>query len=141
MDRYRLAPVRDARDRDERIKRGDLAGAVGDARVTADALAAAADRVLACRRVIAEAEGRRPLARTIAELVVLDRDLGRRRAELAELIGAEVRAEATHHGKLDEVDVARGRLTRARADRQVIERHFERWRIERRKLAERREGE
>jgi len=139
VDRYRLAPVRDARDRDERIKRGDLAGAVGDARITADALAAAAERVQACRRAITEAEGRRRQATTIAELVVVERYLARRRAELAELIGAEVRAEATHHGRLDEVDLARGRLTRARADRQVIERHFERWRTERRKIAERRE--
>ena len=35
MERYRLAPMRDARTRDERVKRGDLAGAVGDAQVTA----------------------------------------------------------------------------------------------------------
>lgn len=141
MDRYRLAPVRDARDRDERIKRGDLAGAVGDARATADELSAAAERVARCRAAIAEGEAHRAGARTIAELVVIERYLARRRTELADLIGAELRADAAHRGRLDDVDLARGRLTRARADRQVIERHFERWRTERRKSAERRNGE
>jgi hypothetical protein len=37
------------------------------------------------------------------------------------------------------VDVARRTLVRARADRELIDRHFARWREARRKQAERRE--
>lgn len=51
--------------------------------------------------------------------------LARLRAALALAVDAQLRAEAV--------------LAHARAHREVIERHFERWRTERRKIAERRE--
>jgi hypothetical protein len=45
---------------------------------------------------------------------------------------------AAHRGTLDQLDAARDRLARARADRRVIEQHFERWRAERARIADRR---
>jgi hypothetical protein len=51
----------------------------------------------------------------------------------------ELRAEAAHGSRLGSLDEARARLARARADREVIERHFASWRQARAKLAERRE--
>ncbi|MBA3396583.1 MAG: hypothetical protein H0T89_28385, partial [Deltaproteobacteria bacterium] len=55
MDRYRLRPLREVRDRDERAKRSDLAAAVGDARVTAADVAAAHGQVAAARSALAAA--------------------------------------------------------------------------------------
>jgi hypothetical protein len=63
----------------------------------------------------------------------------RRRRDVATAIGEELRAEATHVARRDAVDLARAQLARARADREVIERHFAAWRERQRKLAERRE--
>ena len=68
-----------------------------------------------------------------------DRFIARRRAELDRAVGEELRAEAAHGTQLGSLDEARRRLVRARADREVIERHFARWREDRRKLADRRE--
>lgn len=140
MERYRLAPVRDLRERDEHRRHGELASAVGDARTTAAEVAAAAGRVAALRDTIAEATGRRgELVGAPALLVLSDRYLARLRRDLDAAIGARLRAEATHAGKLAVIDEARGRLAVARADRQVIERHFASWREAKKKLAERRE--
>ena len=107
-DRYRLAPLRDVRTRDEKTRKGELASAVGDARETQAKLDAAR-------------------ARTQAARAVLDVALTTRDTELA------------HDARLDHIDVARGTLARARADREVIERHFARWRDDQRKLRERRD--
>jgi hypothetical protein len=138
--------MREARTRDERVKRGDLAGAVGDAQVLAADVEEIAGRVAHAHAVLAAATGARDrvLARGApsamsATIAHLDRYLRRLRRDLAGVRGELLRAEALHRGQLEVVDVARGRLRLARAEREVIERHFAAWRAERRKLAERRE--
>ncbi|NVB82055.1 MAG: hypothetical protein HOV81_26980 [Kofleriaceae bacterium] len=68
-----------------------------------------------------------------------ERFVARRRRDLADALAEEARAEDAHDARLGHVDAARSSLTRAHAEREVIERHFERWRTERKKLAERRE--
>lgn len=142
-DRYRLAPVRDARMRDERVRRGDLAAAAGDARETEGRLDAARTRTRAAREALAAALAARDalLVRptTPAELARVEHFITRRRGELDRLLGEELRAEAAHGTRLGSLDEARGRLARARADRQVIERHFAEWRAAQKRLAERRE--
>src|SRR5215475_8060331 len=114
-DRYRLAPVRNARTRDERVKRGDLSAAVWDANETAARLELAQLRTIAARAALTAAKTARDAQGTAALIA------------------------AAHDQQIGIVDVARQRLVRARADRQVIERHFERWREDRKKLADRRE--
>jgi len=139
VDRYRLGPLRDVRQLDERAKRNDLAVAVGDARVTADEVAAAGRRVEAAREALATA---RSAARSLggAHLLALaDRHLARRRRALDDAIAEHAHARAAHAGRLTAIDAARGRLTAARADKEVIERHFARWRDTQKKLADRRE--
>lgn len=143
MDRYRLAPLRDARDRDERARRGALAAAVGDARAAADGAAGAARRVDAARAAL-EAAVRAHAALLAggagpALLALADRHAQRRRRELDAAVGEHLRARAAHAGRLAAVDEARGRLALARQGRELIERHFARWRDQQRKLAERRE--
>lgn len=144
-DRYRLAPVRDARIRDERIRRGDLAVAVGDARETQARLDAARARTQTAREAVATAVAARARllatqrATTPARLVLADQFVARRRGELDRAIGEELRAEAAHGQRLGSLDEARQRLVRARAEREVIERHFARWRQTQAKLADRRE--
>jgi hypothetical protein len=76
---------------------------------------------------------------TPAQLVLADRFIARLRGEVERALGEELRAEAAHGCRLGELDEARARLARARADREVIERHFASWRQARAKLAERRE--
>lgn len=143
MARYRLAPLRDARDRDERARRGALAAAVGDARATADDVAGAARRVDLARAALEAAGHARAalLARGAAPalLALADRYARRRRRELERAIGEHLRARATHEGRLAAVEEARGRLALARADRELLERHFARWRDQQRKIAERRD--
>lgn len=73
------------------------------------------------------------------QLAAADRFIARRRAELDRAIGEELRAEAAHDSRLGSVDEARRRLVRARADSEVIERHFARWRAAQKKLADRRD--
>jgi hypothetical protein len=124
-DRYRAAPVRDERARSERVKRGELAAAVGDAKQ-------AEDRLTTAREALAAAITARDAEPTAARRALADRFVARRRHELADIADAALRAGGA-------VDSARRTLARARADREVIERHFARWREERRKLADRRE--
>jgi hypothetical protein len=142
-DRYRLAPVRDARARDERIRRGDLAVAVGDVSQTQGRLDAARARSKAARDVLATAVASRATLLTApttpARLVLADELITRRRNELDRVIGEELRAEAVHNSRLGSLDEARQRLVRARAQRELIERHFANWRKTQAKLAERRE--
>ena len=143
VDPYRLAPLRDARDRTERASRGALAAAVDDARATADGMAGAAGRVAAARAAIdAAVRARSELlagGASPALLALADRCAARRRRELDAAIGEHLRARAAHEGRLAAVDEARGRLAVARADRELLERHFARWREQQRKLVERRE--
>lgn len=129
--------MREARSRDERIKRGELAVAVGAATATADDVAAATRRVEAVRAAIATARATTTITTTTG-LVLVERFLARLRRDLDEAIAAQLRAEASHAGRLEQIDLARGSLVRARADREVIERHFERWRADQAKLADRR---
>ncbi len=138
-DGYRLRPVREARSRDERTRRGELAGAAGDARDTAASLAAATTRVDEARAALEAARRTSGPRGSAAALARTEQFLVRRRRELESAIEAQLRAEALHRGQLTIVDGARGQLAQARAQREVIERHFAHWRTERRKLAERRE--
>jgi hypothetical protein len=135
--------MRDARSRDERIRRGDLAGAVGDARALAGDVDAITQRIAhhrtAIRGAAAGLDGALVRGATIATIAQFERYLRRLRHDLEAARGELVRARARHRGQLAAVDVARGRLTLARAEREVIERHFAAWRAERRKLTERRE--
>jgi hypothetical protein len=138
VDRYRLGPLRDVRQRDERVKRNDLAVAVDDARTTEADIAAAAGRVEVARAALATALATAGL--TSAHLLALaDRHVARLRGRLDDAVAEHARTRAVHGGRLAAIDTARTRLTAARADKQVIERHFERWRDQQRKLAERRE--
>ncbi len=72
-------------------------------------------------------------------LVRAEQFITRRRGELERALGEELRAEAAHDARLGSLDEARRRLARARADREIIERHFARWREARKRLADRRE--
>lgn len=140
VDRYRLEPVREVRTRDERVRRGDVATAVGEVRATAAQVAAVERRVAELRAAIGrERASARDPGSSAVELARRDRFLARLRRDLDTALGEELRARAAHAGRLGQLDEAQARLVRARGERQVIERHFERWRAEQRKLAERRE--
>lgn len=142
-DRYRLAPVREIRARDERVRQGDLADAVGDARRTEARVEAARAAVTAARDALAAARTalREHLATgaTAEELARGERYLERLRAAITAALDSEARAVAAHQGQLANVDLARSRLATARAEKEVIERHFARWRTEQAKIRERRE--
>jgi hypothetical protein len=112
---------------------------VGDARQTEDRLAGMRGRVTAARDAVAAALAARDAQPTAARRTLAERFVARRRRELAAALDDVARAEAVHDERLGAVDAARRTLARARAEREVIERHFERWRQERKKLAERRE--
>lgn len=143
--------MRDARARDEKARRGELSGAVRDADLLATELDAATRRVAHARAVLAAAIASRdallagagrgtPGARlAIAAIARHDSYLGRLRRDLDAATDEHLRADARYRGQLGAVDLARQRLTLARAEREVIERHFAAWRAERRKLAERRD--
>jgi hypothetical protein len=145
-DGYRLRPVQKVRALDERAKQGDLAGAVGDAQKTQAKIDAANERVEAIRASIARGQASvrerlagRATATTAHSIDLADRHIARLRRDLELALDELDRATAVHRGQLDVVDAARVRLGRARADKELVERHFENWRLEKRKLAERRE--
>ncbi|HTL37071.1 MAG TPA: hypothetical protein VL326_28245 [Kofleriaceae bacterium] len=142
-DRYRLAAVRDVRARDEKSRKADLSSAVVDARETQGKLDAARARTKAAQTALAAAQTARETqllaGATTTQLARADLFLARRRNDLAQTIAEETRCEAAHSERQGKVDAARLVLARARADREIIERHFERWRNERKKLADRRE--
>lgn len=138
---YRLGPLRESRQRDERVRRNDLAVAVGDAHATELAVAETAARVAAARSRLDQAvRGRNALNVTGAgQLALADRHVERCRRDLERALDEQRRASRAHDDKLGAIDEARSKLAAARADREVIERHFARWRDDRKRLAERRE--
>ncbi|MEO8845416.1 MAG: hypothetical protein ABI591_14345 [Kofleriaceae bacterium] len=135
-DRYRLGPLREVRERAEVVRRGDLAAAIGDAEVTAAHLADRRARTTAARDALTSALASRPPLATATELALADRFIARRRKQLADALDEELRSQLAHDRRTGEVELARGQLVRARADRELIERHFARWREDRRKRAE-----
>jgi len=135
-DRYRLGPLRDVRERAEAVGRGNLATKIGDASITAVVVADAHTRSAAARAALDAAIAAISSKTTAHERVLVDRFIARRRRELAAARDEELRAELAHERRQTEVDAARLQLARARADRQVIERHFERWRDEQKKRAD-----
>lgn len=140
-DRYRLAPLREVRERSEVTRRGNLSTAIGDARITEASVAAAAARVEQTRTALhaATSEASSRLPRPAAVLVVEEGYRARLRAALAVARDEELRARSSHDERSSEVETARARLARARADREVIERHFAAWREAQRKRREDRE--
>jgi flagellar export protein FliJ len=142
-DGYRLKPVQTVRSLDERVKQGDLAGAVGDAKKTQAKIDAANRRVESLRAAIAHARDgmlvRGSGDSSASSMALAERYVARLRRDLESALDELDRATAAHRGQLEVVDAARARLGRARADKEIIERHFARWRDEKRKLAERRE--
>jgi hypothetical protein len=138
-DRYRLGPLRDARARDERVRRGDLAAATGDAAAHEAVAEAAAAAVAAARAAVTAAITGRDGCAEAGRRALADRYVARRRRDLAAARDAHARALAARDAQQGEVDAARSRLVAARAEREVVERHFARWREARRKAAERRE--
>lgn len=142
-DRYRLSPLRDVRSRNEHVKRGDLAAAVGDARATEAQVGKAAERVARERAALEAARiAHTALLGALTTSAIVARSeqfLVRKRRDLDAALDAHARVLADHRGQLDLVDAARDRLGRARADKELIERHFARWRTERARLADRRD--
>lgn len=136
-DRYRLAPARAAREREEKVQRGNLATTIQQARASEAQVAAAAARVTDAEAALARARIATAESTALA-LARTERFIAKLRHALELTRDEHARALASHRGQLATVDAARDRLTRARADREVIERHFERWREERQKLADRR---
>nr|HEX4313976.1 hypothetical protein [Kofleriaceae bacterium] len=134
--RYRLAPVRAGRARDEAVSRGELADAVVDAAAAEAAIAAAAARVGVARSALDQALAADGSSALVCER--RDRYAARRRRDLERADDEHARLVAAQRERLGEVDAARGRLASARARRELIERHFARWRDDRRKLADRR---
>lgn len=135
-DRYGLAGLRELREQHETARRGNLASAIGDAHVSATALEATRARTTAAREALTAATAGRQVLRTAELLAAADRFIARRRRELAAARDEELRAELAHAEKSGTVDARRAELVRARADRELVERHFERWRAARRKRAE-----
>jgi hypothetical protein len=142
-DRYRLAAVRELRTRDEKSRKGELANAVGDARETLAKLEATRARTQTAKAAWLGARASRDqlldAGATSQQLAHADHFIARRRHELDRAVAEELRCEAAHAERQGNVDAAQLVLARSRAEREVIERHFERWRSERRKLADRRE--
>jgi hypothetical protein len=139
VSEYRLEPVRTLREVGERTSKGALADAVEDSRVREAKLAAARARVAEARVQIASA--RELLARSCDAVAIVrgERYVARLRRDLEAAIATELRAHAEHAHGAGLVDLARARVVAARADREVVERHFATWREHQRKAAERKE--
>ena len=135
--RYRLAPLRDDRARAETASRGQLADAIDDAEARARSAVAAADRAAEVRARL-DAALATPVGDTAARAAGRDRYAARLRGELDQAEAEHARRNAVHRDRLAVVDDARTRLAGARARRELVERHFQRWRDARRKLADRR---
>lgn len=140
-DRYPLAPVRGVRQQATLVRRGELATALGEAQTAEEAWAISRTRTSEARALLAQARAtRHQLERAAAaELARHDCFIARCRRDVEAMVGAEARARATYDVHAGTVDAARATLSDARAEREVIERHFARWRETQRKLAERRD--
>src|SRR4051812_6951426 len=107
-DRYRLAPVRDLRARDEKTRKGELADAVGDARETQAKLDAARARPEAARAGPAASRSSRDVllsaGATSSQLARADQFIARRRRELGQATAEELRCEASHMQRQGKVD-------------------------------------
>lgn len=134
-ERYRLQPVREVRAIDERVKQGELADATNLAKKTAAAVDKARARISELEQRIAAA--RRPEATSTA-IELRERYLARLRRALDEAKTQLAHAIVAHEAKTSVVDAARVRLVRARADKEVVDRHHAKWREMQAKLAERR---
>lgn len=121
------------------MQRAQLAAAVGDARLTAAGVEAADGAVAALRTAIAGAEAARTTAAAAGQRVLAERCAQRLRHQLAAALAAAHRAREAHAGRVAATDAARDQLAVARAEREVIERHFARWREAQARAAERRE--
>jgi hypothetical protein len=132
---YRLRPLQDQRARDERVVRGELADAVGEVRGADARLVAASARVAELREAIGLAQP----TTTIADFARVERYRSRLRGQLELALVDELRAREARDGVASAAELACDRLVLARAARRAVEAHFERWRTEQRKLAERRE--
>jgi hypothetical protein len=137
-ERYRLAPLRGVREREETTSRSAFADAVADARARELAVTAAAVRVDEARGWLERALSA-PAAVTAFAASLRDRHTARLRGELDRAIAEHERRIAAHREHLGVVDEARQQLATSRARRELIERHFATWRDKRRKLLERRE--
>jgi hypothetical protein len=142
-DRYRLASLRDVRAVAERGKQHALASALDDTRAAAAKLDAARSRTSGARSALAAAVAARDALLTdrapAFAVQRADAFITRRRREVAALTADEVRLETALGDHTSAADRARASLVRARGERELIDRHFARWRDARRKLAERRE--
>ena len=127
------------RARDERVKRNDLAVAVDDARATEADVTRAAQRVADARAKLSQARDARGTLTSAHALALADRHIARLRHVLDDRVAEHARTQAKHAGRVAAIAAARGTLTAARADKELIERHFARWRDQQRKLADRRE--
>jgi hypothetical protein len=137
-DRYRATPVRVQRGHAEQVSRAQLAAAVGharDAEVRLDALRADAE---AARARLGQAQQVVDGQATAGGRAISERFAARCRRALASALDAIAAAEDALADRTTAIDAARRALARSRAEREVIERHFARWRDARRKLAERR---
>jgi hypothetical protein len=142
-ERYPLAAVRTVRAHDEHGKRGELATAVGSANELRARLDAARSRTRAARDAVAAGvDARLTLVTRGASASLIasaEQFVLRRRRELEAALGEELRCEVADGAHQGTLDIARQRLARARADRELVDRHFDRWRTANKQLAERRE--
>jgi hypothetical protein len=137
--RYRLEPVRGVRDRAAQGARGELAGAVGAARITEADVTRAAERTALAQRRVEGARAARGGPSTAAAIARADRYVARCLHALGQARIEEHSAREIHAGRLDVVDAQRAKLATARAEKQAIDNHFAAWREQQRKLADRRE--
>ena len=136
MADYGLAPVREQRQRDERTSRGELADTIACAAASESALATADARIDTARRRLDDA--RRASDGAAGRLAITDRYLARLRHDLERAYSERARLASSHRERQQDVERAQGRFAWARAQREIIERHFARWRDQQRKRAERR---
>jgi hypothetical protein len=136
MARYPLQPVADQRVRDERAQREQLADAIDDVKNAERALARFSAVVTKLREAISHTTKKLPASAD--ELARVDRYAGRLRHMLELAVIDELRAQDRVEGRQSTADLAKEKLTLARAARRAAEEHFVRWRDEQRKLAERR---
>jgi hypothetical protein len=138
-DRYRLEPLRDVRALAEQAGKGALASAIDDAKAADARVTTARARTEAARHALTTALAARDATTTAAHRVLADQFVARRRRELDDARARQADAEAARDAHQGAVDTARRSLARARADRELIERHFARWREQQAQLRDRRD--